>query len=329
MTKQLWHAKKAEHPRLGAICLTLLLFFSLALMLRRADVAANCMREGLSLCARAVVPSLFPFMVLSELLVTSGAGEWLAIPFERPFGRLLGLSRAGCCAVVLGLLGGFPVGARCAILAYEKNKLDRAECERILGCASIPSSAFLISTVGATLWKDAKFGVFLYISAIFSALLSGILLYVMQKQRKNGEWKKTKSTPKKIHFEAGMFTTAIKNATLNTLLICAYVVFFCTLTGTVELVLGRFAASETMHAILSILLELSGGVNAASKIGNRQLATILTGIAVGWSGLSVHFQMLSLRDGHNLSTRPYLVAKLMQTVFCALILTLTSLILLK
>lgn len=323
MTRQLWHAKKAEHPRLGAICLTLLLFFSLALMLRRADVAASCMREGLSLCARAVVPSLFPFMVLSELLVTSGAGEWLSIPFERPLRKLLGVSRAGCCAVVLGLICGFPVGARCAILAHEKGTLDRAECERILGCASIPSPAFLIGTIGTALWKDARFGMFLYITAIVSALLGGFLLYVMQKREKNENFKKNASPPAKIHFEADMFPAAIKNATRNTLLICAYVVFFCTLSGAIELVIDRFGANDTTHAILSLLLELSGGVNAASILANQRLATILTGIAVGWSGISIHCQMLSLCDGHNLSIRPYLAAKMMQAIFCALILSFT------
>lgn len=327
MTRQLWQTKKAERPKLGALCLSLLLFFSLALMLRRADVAANYMREGLTLCARAIVPSLFPFMVLSELLVTSGVGEWLSLPLERPLGKLLGLPRAGCCAVFLGLLCGFPIGARCAILAYEKGTLDQDECERTLACSSIPSSAFLISTVGTTLWKDAKFGMLLYISAIFSALLSGILLYVLQKRRHTKEWQQTISKPTKIHFEAGMFPTAMKNATVSTLLICAYVVFFSTLTGTVELVIGRFAVSEITHAILSTFLELSGGVSAAAGLASRQLAAILTGAAVGWSGLSIHCQMLSLCDGHNISTRPYLAAKLMQATACAGMMAFLSIIL--
>lgn len=320
MTLQKAHKKRAIRPQIGVICLSLLLFFTLALMLRRADIAANCMREGLILSARAIVPSLFPFMVLSELLVASGVGEWIALPFERPFRKLLGLSRAGSCAVVLGLLCGFPIGARCAILSYQKGAIDRTECERILACSSIPSSAFLISTVGMTLWEKAKFGVLLYFCAAFSALLSGILLYGMQKHRKSNEWNNTKSSPTKVHFEAGMFSTAIKNATLNTLLICAYVVFFCTLTGTLEIVLGRFSASQTTHAILSAVLELSGGVSAIASLNNRQLAVLLTGAAVGWSGISVHCQMRSLCDGQNLSTRTYLKAKLMQAILCAVVL---------
>ena len=327
MTRQLCHTKKADRPRTGTVCLSLLLFFTLALMLRRADVATECMRKGLSLCARAVVPSLFPFMVLSELLVASGAAERLALPLERLLGRLLGLSRAGCCAVFLGLLCGFPVGARCAILSHERGTLDREQCERTLACSSVPSSAFLISTVGTTLWKSAKLGVLLYISAILSALLSGILLYVLRKREKSEAYSNAAIFPAKIHFEAAMFPAAIKNATLSTLLICAYVVFFSTLLGTLELVLGGFAATKETHAILSGILELSGGVSAAAEVQNRQFASLLTGAAVGWSGISVHCQMLSLCDGHNLSTRPYLKAKLLQAAFCAGMIALLSIIL--
>lgn len=326
MTLQSVHIKKTERPPLGVLCLLFLLLFSLSLLLRRADVAADCMRDGLSLCARAVVPSLFPFLVLSELLVASGAGEWLVTPIVRPLGNLLGLSRKGCCAVVLGLVCGFPVGARCAILSYENGTMTRTECERALACSSIPSSAFLISTVGTTLWKNAKFGTLLYLCTILSALLSGILLYALQKRNQEEIKTKAVSSPIKIRFKTSMLPTAIKNATGSTLLICAYVVFFSTLTGAIGLILAHLGANQTTHAILSILLELSGGVSAASELANRHLALILTGAAVGWSGLSIHCQMLSLCDGHDLSTRPYFKAKLFQAVGCPLMMTLFNLL---
>ncbi len=322
MTGERTHIKKAEYPRVGTICLSLLLFFCFALLLRRADVATTGMQKGLSLCARAIVPSLFPFLVLSELLVASGVGEWLTAPLSRPLGRLLGLSPAGCCAVVLGLVCGFPIGARCAILAYEKGTMTRAECERAIACSSIPSSAFLISTVGTTLWKDAKFGTWLYFAAILSSLLSGILLYVVQKRKEKEDKKDVAPSPVKLHFDKGMFPSAVRNATMSTLLICAYVVFFSTLTGAVGLILGRFGANETTHVILSALLELSGGVSAAAGLANQHFAIILTGVAVGWSGISIHCQMLSLCDGHELSTRPYFIAKLMQAILCACLLLL-------
>ncbi len=326
MTLQATRKKKAELPRLGTLCLLFLLIFSFALLLRRADVAVSSMRDGLSLCARAIVPSLFPFMVLSELLVKSGAGEWLISPIARPLKNLLGLSPVGCCAVVLGLVCGFPVGVRCAILGYEKGTVSRSECERILACSTIPSSAFLIGTVGTALWQNAKFGMLLYLCTVLSALLSGIFLYAIEKREHKEKSIQAALPPFKIYFEANMLPSAIKNATRSTLLICAYVVFFSTLTGAIGLILGRFGANQTTHAILSSLLELSGGVSAASMLSNRHLAFALTGAAVGWSGLSVHCQMLSLCEGHALSMRSYYIAKILQAISCPLLVTLIGLL---
>ena len=322
MTQHGTYTKKAERPRWGSLCLVFLLTFSFFLLLRRADVATNCMRSGLSLCARAVVPSLFPFMVLSELLIASGAGEWLTSFLAPLLGKFPGLSRSGCCAVILGLICGFPVGARCAILAYEKGTLSHSECECVLACSSIPSSAFLIGTVGTTLWGNATFGVHLYLCAIVSALLSGFLLYVVKKKKIKEDSITNIPPSSPVRFDVKMFPKSVKNATMATLFICAYVVFFSTLVGAIELILFRFGATSNVTALLSSLLELSGGVSAASQLGNYRFATALTGAAVGWSGLSVHCQMLTLCEGHDISMRPYFVAKLIQTVLCALLMSL-------
>jgi hypothetical protein len=207
-------------------------------------------------------------------------------------------------------------------VAYEKGTITRTECERALSASAIPSSAFLISTVGTTLWKDVKFGARLYVTAILSALLSGVLSHVVQNRNKKEEKRDTSPSPIKLHFDKGMFPSAVKNATMSTLFICAYVVFFSTLTGAIGLILECFGANEITHAILSAVLELSGGVSAAAGLANRKFATLLTGAAVGWSGISIHCQMLSLTDGYDLSTRPYFVAKLVQAVFCACLLLL-------
>ena len=73
--------------------------------------AVQACRAGLRLCAELILPSLFPFFVLSALLAKLGLpallGERLA-PLGR---RLFRVSGAGCTALLMGLLGGYPLGA--------------------------------------------------------------------------------------------------------------------------------------------------------------------------------------------------------------------------
>ena len=71
--------------KIGArqILLGLAIFFCHALFLRNPTVATKAVMDGLTLCAKAVVPSLFPFLVLSSMLVEGDFYE----PFFAPFAR--------------------------------------------------------------------------------------------------------------------------------------------------------------------------------------------------------------------------------------------------
>lgn len=147
-----------RYPSFGQVFFCLMSTFCFVLILRNPDVAIEYMGRGLSLCARTVIPSLFPFMVISELMVRSGAGESLGRLFSRPMRYLFGLSGAGCTAVVLGSLCGFPVGARTAVALYDRNAISRRECEHLLTFCNCPSSAFLVTAVGVSLFGNRRLG---------------------------------------------------------------------------------------------------------------------------------------------------------------------------
>ena len=172
--------KKKQHTlTAGNAVFGVFAIFCLLLILRNSDIAIEYMSRGLLLCARTVIPSLFPFMVLSELIVSGGIGASLLRRIAAPFRRLFGLPDAGCCAVMLGMLCGFPVGAKCAVLSYEQGSLTREETERVLTFSNNPSSAFLISAVGVSLWGNRQFGIALYATVLISAVLTGILVHLL------------------------------------------------------------------------------------------------------------------------------------------------------
>ncbi|MBQ9784530.1 MAG: hypothetical protein IJW29_03415 [Clostridia bacterium] len=290
-------------------------FFCLLLILRNAEIAVEYMTRGLLLCARTVIPSLFPFMILSELVVTSGLADRLLARLCAPMCRVLRLPTGGCVALILGLLCGFPVGARCAIAAYERGELSREGCERVLGAASPPSSAFVMGAVGVSLWSNRALGISLYLSVIASALLT--CLFTSRRASP------VPVAPIPIRTQpslgAAKFTGAVRASTESMLLICAYVVFFSALTGTLGMALSSLGANETLRAVLTAIFEMSSGVSALSALSPVAPALILSAATLGWSGLSVHCQMLALCQGHDLSLRTYFLSKLLQALLCALI----------
>ena len=283
-----------RYPSFGQVFFCLMSTFCFVLILRNPDVAIEYMGRGLSLCARTVIPSLFPFMVISELMVRSGAGESLGRLFSRPMRYLFGLSGAGCTAVVLGSLCGFPVGARTAVALYDRNAISRRECEHLLTFCNCPSSAFLVTAVGVSLFGNRRLG------------------------------RDHPHHPSGLHpGGAEMFTASVSGAASGMLTVCAYVIFFSTLSGTLSCLVRVCGGMEPrLFALLCGFLELSGGISEASGLPDGRQALILTAAIAGWSGLSVHCQIAGICAGRHISLRPYITAKAVQAILCSAVMAL-------
>lgn len=297
--------------RAGQWAFSIMSLFSLVLILRNADIAIRHMTYGLRLCVTSVIPSLFPFMVLSEIIVSTGAaqtiGQWLA----RPFGALFHIRRESSCALLLGLLCGFPVGTRCALSLYRQGVIERKELSRLLCFSNIPSSAFLISTVGTSLFGDHSFGVLLYVLTVFSALLLGFIIARLPQNKKKAQPSSVPSispAPREEKHGISAFTNAIGSSAFAMLHICAFVVFFSVFAGALEHLLRGLSLSPSVSALLFGVFELTGGVARASTL-SLPISEILCAFFVGWSGISVHCQCMSLCDVPYISFRPYLFAK--------------------
>ena len=295
--------------------LGLLVFFFLLLLLKNPSVATESVKNSLVLCAHALLPALFPFMVLSELLIACGFGDFFGKHFGRPVATLFGLSRESSAAVLLGFLCGFPVGARMALSLYDKGRIPKSECERLLGFSGLPSIAFLVSAVGVSLYESRRFGILLWFSCMLSTIVVGIIT------RKKG------ASVSDAHLSfvppplARTFTLAIANATAAMLSICAYVLFFGTVLGCLSHTLTAFPLPSAIRTLLYGFSEISSGVTSAASLESRPLSVLLCALSVGWSGLSIHCQLLTLCDGRGLSYRFYFRAKLAQAIFCAFFVT--------
>lgn len=335
MTKEKNKREKAEKEKQGSLSPRQLIFsfmslFSLALIIRNSDVAIKFAAEGLALCAKNVIPSIFPFMVLSDITVTSGAASIVARLLQRPMRLLFGIGGQSGCSVILGMLCGFPVGARSALSVYDAGGIDRGELERLLCFCNSPSSAFLISAVGISLFGSRKYGVALYIITVISALLTGALgnLEFRLKRRKSKilpphSSKYEKNTDFSVeNFTTSDFTEAVCTSALSLIKISAFVIFFTVFIGTLSSALSALKISPKISALMFGFFELTSGVARSSAISPTELGAILAAFCVGWSGLSVHFQVMSICAHRDISFKPYFKAKIFQGFLCAIMMKL-------
>ncbi len=310
--------KSRALPSAGQVGFWLMSTFCFVLVLRNSDAAIEYMGKGLTLCARTVIPSLFPFMVISELLVSSGAGEALGRLFAGIMRRVFGLSGAGASAVFLGSMCGFPVGAKTAVALLDRNAISKSECEHLLTFVNNPSSAFLITAVGVSLYGNRSLGVTLYCVVLGCGLLTGFLSRFLL--RKSGEPAEHPHFPSGLHVEGvETFTGAVSAAATGMLTVCAYVIFFSAVMGALGCAVCEWGfPGEMGYTLLCGMLEMTGGMSRASAVSG-DLGLILTAAFAGWSGVSVHCQVMTLCGGRGLSFRPYILAKAFQGVLCGVV----------
>ena len=287
-----------------------LLFFLLLLFLCHSAPAIQGVRHGLSLCIETVFPALFPFLVLSELILSSGAGATLGRLLSRPLRAVFGLSAAGSGALVLGTLCGQPVASCAAASLYEKGQITKKEAERLSLFANNPGSGFVIAAVGGTLFGNVGAGVALFAITMLSSAFLGIILHLLFKKSKEiliAVNEKVRARPTSL-----LFTEAIRRALSTLLQIGAFILFFSALTSVLGELLAYASFEKEGCAILFGILELTTGICNATSYLPAYTAFRTTAFLCGFGGLCVCMQILSIAEKCGISIWKYLLAKLVQ-----------------
>ena len=323
MTESPNEKKKSTVLTRGQLLFCVMSIAALALTFIYSDVAISSMASGMKLCVTTVIPALFPFMVFSELFVSSGGARFVGKLVGYPFCKLFGISREGSSAVILGFLCGFPIGAKSASSLYEGGRISREELEHICSFCNNPSSAFLISAVGASLFGSQFFGILLYLSHILSSLTVGVLGRPYFYSRKNVRYCKKAQECEIKHSIFGDTVKAITSSAQNMLFICAFVVFFSALTGYIRLSFSLLQLPEALRALAIGFFEMTGGAAEVASLPEEWAIPAVAAIT-GWAGLSVHFQFIGICSEHKLSFAPYFICKVANALLNAVYISLLS-----
>lgn len=274
-----------------------------ALIVSAQAVAASC-RDALRLCGEVIIPSLFPFFVMSLLLNKLGLPQLVSSVLAPAAGRLFGVSGAGASALIIGLTGGYPLGAAYIADMLSSGVIARREGERLLAFCNNSGPAFIMGAVGAGVFASARVGVYLYITHILAAVLTGVIMRLLARGEEISAPGKTEARSAPASFGEAL-PEAVRGAVSAVLNVCGFVVAFSVLVGVLDregffsLAVGRIAALtgwelRWTRALLTGLLELGGGVGAMHGLGISPANLALAAFLVGWGGVSVHFQTASV-----------------------------------
>lgn len=307
--------KRANHIR-GLFPLLSALVLLVLMLLCSADAVEGAKR-GLSVCANLIIPSLFPFFVLSFLLNDLGLPAYLGRFLEPVTKSLFGVSGAGASAFVIGITGGYPLGASCISDLCRRGDLSPEDGNKLLTFCNNSGPAFIIGAAGVGIFHSSSVGLGLYAAHILSALVTGLFL--------SGRNCSGRSSPRVLISNTSLSRSlpdAIKRAALQMLTVCGFVVFFSVLTGLLD-ALGVFSAIygriavytgyelRLTRAVLTGVLELSCGIAALDGAAVTPLNLSVCAFLIGFGGISVAMQTAAVLSGTNIKVSRHIAGRLM------------------
>lgn len=252
--------------------------------------------EGIRLCISSVIPSLFPFFVLSMVLTGTIAGStWRGL---RPLGRLCGLPKGAESLLVVGLMGGYPVGAQSIAQAYRAGSLNGQDARRMLGFCSNAGPAFVFGILGS-MFSTPWAAWLLWIIHILSAIAVGIILPGRSSRTAVPTAGQTLSLP-----------AALERSLKVMAGVCGWVVMFRMILA----ILNRWILwilPENAQIIAAGLLELTNGCFHLPTIEEQGLRFLLASGFLACGGVCVAMQTLSVTGALGLGQ--YIPGKLLQT----------------
>lgn len=302
--------------------------FTLLLLLVPAPALEGA-RNGLSLCGNTVIPSLFPFLVLSGFIIKSGIANRCGRLFGPVTRRIFRLPGSTGTALILGAIGGYPVGANSVAELHKNGLISKQDGERLLGFNINSSPAFIIGAVGAGFLGSTQAGIMLYIAHLGASFIIGICMAIGASKKEQSRMRRGKSSNSGL---AEAFVSSVSGSVSSILSIAAYVVLFSSLTTLFDYtgictfianIIGKVLPAPAAdpffyNRAIAGVLEVTNGCSASS--GSAGIAAlILTSVILSWSGLSVLCQVTSMVKDSGLSIRLYVITRLPHMIISGLL----------
>ena len=250
------------------------------LVIIHARASLDGMKSGLEMCAQIVIPSLFPFLVISSFAAKLEIPKRAYKIADKVMRFLFHLPADAVTCIIFGALGGFPVGCVTAAQLCKDGRINNEQAQRLTLFCINAGPAFTVTAVGTSMLGSTKGGAILFASLLLSSLTIGILLgFTAPKPEK---------AVKISGFEASASAAFVHSAEQGSkaiIRICAWVSLFSCFFS----LLKETGISDSLMNVIKCFFEVTAGCKAAAETGNIYAVAA----TLGWSGLCVICQVLS------------------------------------
>jgi sporulation integral membrane protein YlbJ len=305
----------------------ILLFFILMFIFPYASYQGAC--SGLLLWFLNVLPTLLPFVIVSNLMIKLNIAGQISRILHPVLGRLFRLSRDGCYPILLGFLSGIPMGAKSSADLVNEKRISRKEGSFLLSMCNNASPVFIMNYIAVNQLKLPRIRLPLFVIIYSSAIISALIFRFIMKRSRRFEYnaasgdKVLSSAQNKgyrsVRFTFDLLDSSIMNGFEVVTKIGGYIILFSILA---QIVSDTVPAMGLLKASFMGVLEITTGINQICKIkAALDIKIVLAAVLTSFGGLSGMAQTKSVLGDSGLSIKSYFAVKVFNA-FVTFLLTL-------
>lgn len=292
------------------VIIVICLFFLLEILLKR-ELVFSTVDSSLDIWITSLLPSLFPFFVISDLLINYDIIKYIPSFIKNIFKFLFNVSDNGLFIYFISMLSGFPSNARNIKSMYLDGKITKEEGEHLLIFTHFSNPMFILGTLVTIFFKNSSLGLVILISHFLPNFILGILF------RRNNV---NSCIDKKDTFNSNfgiILTKSIKKSLDSILSILGTVTVFLLIS---TILVNTFSLNKCTSLLVKGILELTTGLKYLSTLGlNNRYLIILSSCFLSFGGLSVHMQVINEISDTDIEYRNFLIGRILQTMLSLII----------
>ena len=289
------------------IVVIIITLFVLYQVIVKKELVYNSISYALSIWVKNLIPTLFPFFIISDILINYNFTEYIPQIFRKMCQFLFKITDNMITILMLSVVSGFPSNARNTRILYDKGEITVDEANHILIFSHFANPLFILTTVSVFFLGNKNVGWILLVSHY----LSNFILGIMFRNYFDHTDKNRVNTFNKVNF-GSVLVLAIRKAIDTVMLICGIVAIFMLLSAIINNT-WKFNIYNSM--LIKGILEITIGIEALGKLGISMIyKVVIASCFLAFGGLSVHLQVMSQITDTDIKYKYFFIGRLFQMI---------------
>ncbi len=310
--------KKARIFKTLILCASLT-FLAGAIIIFPERYIKSCF-QGFAMWAECVLPSLFPFMVITLIFIKTGIARRAALPLKKVRG-VFGLPPAAAVCFIISICSGYPAGSKAVAEFYDGGCISAKDCKKLSAICSTSGPLFIIGSVGVKMFGDKFAGWKILLVHTVAVLSVGLILSLFSKKGEKSEFKRAPVDDNVLYnsFFGAVVSVAVAGGFIAFFCVAAQIIADFDLLYPLEKLLCLFTDEGAAKAVCRGIIEATAGCRELSET-SAKLALPFAGFLITFGGISILLQQLSYLTKAKVSALYFIAVKLVQGLICFFIL---------